>query len=106
MSTLPTGPTTRTERPRYGGGGVSVTGGTAIEVPLSRCGDSVGPSADTSHVRSQGHLGAALVLLLGAAGHGDGAHHAPALHDGQRTGSRHDAAMARHHQALKPCLPG
>src|SRR5215467_7250974 len=35
VSTLATGPTMRTDRPRYGGGGVSVPGVTAMERPLS-----------------------------------------------------------------------
>src|SRR5215510_9780455 len=53
-STLATGPTMRTERPRYGGGGVSVAGVMAVRSDLG-----------ASRIRGQRGLGAALVLLLG-----------------------------------------
>src|SRR5262245_18431410 len=109
-STLATGPTIRAERPRYGGGGVSVLGVMAMERSLSRSatrvGASVGSNVDTSRVRGKRYFGAALVLLLGPARHGDGSHDGYALHDRQGAGPRHDATVARHHQTLEPGLPG
>src|SRR6266403_4967387 len=103
MSTLATGPTMRTERPRYGGGGVSVPGVTAMEHSPSRC-NSVDPML--SHVGGQRYFGATLVLLLGAACHRDGAHDTTTLDNRQCTRPRHDAAIARHHKTLKPRLRG
>src|SRR5512132_3217080 len=103
MSTLATGPTMRTERPRSGGGGVWVPGVTAMEHPPSRCGLS---AAMLSHVGGERYFGAALILLLSAPRDGDGTDDTTALHDGQRSRSRHNSAIARHNQALKPGLPG
>ena len=40
---------------------------------------------------------AALILLFGAPGHGDGANDAAALDDGQSAPAGHDAAAAGHH---------
>src|SRR5438309_8370689 len=106
MSTLATGPTMRTDRPRWGGGGVSVPGVTAIEDPLSRCCDSVGRNVDTLHVGGKRYFRTALILVLGAARHGDGTDDTTALYDGQRSGSGHDASVARNDQTLKPGLRG
>src|SRR5881296_942570 len=66
----------------------------------------VGSNVDTSRVGGKRNFGAALVLLLGAAGHGNGAHDGPALDDRQGAGSRHDATVARYHQTLEPGLTG
>src|SRR5207247_2552362 len=66
----------------------------------------VGSNVDTSRVGGKRDFGAALVLLLGAAGHGDGAQDVLALDDRQGAGSRHDAPVARHHQTLEPGLTG
>src|SRR5438552_13847689 len=106
MSTLATGPTMRTERPREGGAGVSVPGVTAMEDPLSRCCESVESNVDTSHVGGKRYFGTALILLLSASCHGESTHDTATLDDGQRSCAGHDAAVARHDQAMKPRLPG
>src|SRR5207253_9692018 len=77
MSTLATGPTIRTERPRYGGGGVSVPGVTAMEHPPSRCG-LFAPML--SHVGGKRYFGPALILLLRPPPHPPGTGDATALH--------------------------
>src|SRR5205823_1761824 len=59
-----------------------------------------------SGVGGEGGVAARLVLLVGAAGDGDGAHHVAALDDGHGAAARRDAAVAGDDQALEPRLPG
>src|SRR4051812_41816639 len=55
-------------------------------------------------VAGERRLAAALVLFVGAARYGDGADHVAALDDRQRAAPGHDAAVARHDEALEPGL--
>src|SRR5262249_61912031 len=78
-----------------------------MEDPLSRCCESIfGPNLDTSSIGRKGYFRTPLILIIGASGHGDRTHDAASLDDGQRSCAGHDAAVARHDQALKPRLPG
>jgi hypothetical protein len=69
------------------------------------CCESIGPNVDTSSIGRKRYFRTPLILLLGAAGHGDGPHDAAALDDGQCSCAGHDAAVARHDQALKTFCP-
>src|SRR5262245_47030201 len=122
MSTLTSLPTIRTERPRYGvGNSASACELSSATLPFACCAavsdvraivtsslrsTREGGPFTSSSICCQGHFSTLLILVFGAARDGDGADNVAAFDDRQRPPTWHDPAVARHHQALKPALPG
>src|SRR5262249_24550567 len=122
ISTLTSLPTIRTERPRYGvGNSASAWEPSSAMLPFACCAavsdvrailtsslrsTQEGGPFTSSRICGQGHLSPPLILVFGAPRDGDGAADFSAFDARQRPPTRHDPAVARHHQALKPALPG
>src|SRR5262245_40701537 len=118
MSTLTTWPTIRTERPRYGVGNSASACEMSSPVLSFACFAAVsearaivtssleqkGGPTTSSGICRQGHFRTLLILIFGATRNRNGADDVAAFDDRQRARARHDTAVARHHQALKPAL--